>query len=430
MPVDVVLDGPAGRRLRAAARRGPTILGALLVCCGAAAVLPVAVLTVAVVIYTLVWLDFRSHPEKVWPDWFEEIRGDLVPLWLLALATTSVGFLVGLRLLRGNRNLILFLRRFRYDPATSTVTEAVSRLGDFWRFVTLDDDRIKSRGAGDAVEDLVETMSGVTRSFRAAAPTAKKMWRVVMRAALVALGVALCFVLAPGPDWTSRLDRLPPLIDLGHNADGGAALGARLCAAVLLVGIALAALWYTIRVTGRLLLIPVTLLYGGVARGVRDASDAEQLYITQLSHIPIVAQTVELQSHKVFGARLSVLTVASEVWQQTVAAMADICELPLIDISEPTGNVMWEIEELERRFGDRCVFIGAYTRLQDLISHEPDDVTRRLLTFLEGRQVLAYTAGAQGTRRFVRALSSTLDRHARRPLPPHNALPTNAGTSS
>ena len=183
-------------------------------------------------------------------------------------------------------------------------------------------------------------------------------------------------------------------------------------------------------VIGRLLLIPITLVYGGVARGVRDAADAEQLYITQLTHIPIVAQIVEQQSHRVFGARLCVLTVNSSVWQETVSVMAHTCEVPLIDISEPTANVLWEIEELQRRFGDRCVFIGAHSRLQDLICQEPDDVKRRLLTFLDDRQVLAYTAGARGTKRFVRALSSTLDRHVRRPLPNHKALPAAAGPAS
>ena len=326
--------------------------------------------------------------------------------------------------------MVLFLRRFGYQPATSTVSEAVSRLGDFWRVVTLDDDRVKSLGAGDALEDLVETVSGVTRSFRAAAPTAKTLWRVAMRVAVVGLAVALCFVLWPGPDWTNRLDRLRPLIDLGQSPDGGAALGARLCAAVLVAGIALAALWYSLGVSGRLLLIPITLVYGGVARGVRDAADAEQLYITQLTHIPIVAQMVEQQRHRVFGARLCVLTVNSSVRQETVSVMAHTCEVPLIDISEPTANVLWEIEELQRRFGDRCVFIGAHSRLQDLICQEPDDVKRRRLTFLDDRQVLAYTAGARGTKRFVRALSSTLDRHVRRPLPNHKALPAAAGPAS
>jgi hypothetical protein len=34
----------------------------------------------------------------------------------------------------------------------------------------------------------------------------------------------------------------------------------------------------------------------------------------------------------------------------------------LIDVSEPTGNLMWEIEELTRRSQTRCVFICRHDR--------------------------------------------------------------------
>ena len=81
--------------------------------------------------------------------------------------------------------------------------------------------------------------------------------------------------------------------------------------------------------------------------------------------------------------------------------MADVCAIPLIDISEPTENVLWEVEELVRRFGDRCVFIGAYGRLQELTAHESDELMQRLSTFLDGRQVLGYTSDAPGRKRFV-----------------------------
>ena len=118
-----------------------------------------------------------------------------------------------------------------------------------------------------------------------------------------------------------------------------------------------------------------------------------------------------------FGARLAVLTVSSAIWQETVTGIADLCAIPLIDISEPTENVLWEVEELVRRFGDRCVFIGSYDRLQELTTREPDHLMERLSTFLEGRQVLGYQSDAGGRERFVRALGSTLERHIRRPLP-------------
>ena len=99
------------------------------------------------------------HPEKVWPEWFEEIRGDLVPVWLLTLLVAVGGVYLGLRFVRGNRHLLLFLRRFGFSPATQTVTEATTQLGDFWRVVTLDDDSIESLGSGEAVEGLVDVVT-------------------------------------------------------------------------------------------------------------------------------------------------------------------------------------------------------------------------------------------------------------------------------
>ena len=203
MPVEMVWDGPPGRRLRAAWRRLPTVLGAVLTCLAAAAVLPLIALTIAVGIYLFVWIDWLDHPEKEWPEWFEKIRGSLVPLWLVALAIAVVGCAVGLRLLRANRKLILFLRRFGYRPATHAVTEATSHLGDFWRVVTLDDDKIEPLAAGGGVESLVDTVSDAKRAYQAAAPVVTKVWKIVMWAAATTLVVALVFVVSPGPDWTA-----------------------------------------------------------------------------------------------------------------------------------------------------------------------------------------------------------------------------------
>jgi hypothetical protein len=416
MRVEVVVDGPRGRSLRAAWRRAPTLAGALLVCLGAVAALAAMALTIAVAIYAAVWVDSRDDPDHAWPDWFEGYRGILVQAWLLALILTAVGALVGLRLVRENRNLILFLRRFGYRPATQTVTEATGRLGDFWRVVTLDDDDVESLGPGEGVEGLVAAVGTVKRSYRAAAPVVGRAWKVIMRLAAAGLALALILVLYPGPDWTARGDRLTALVELDRGPDDRAALGARIAALALAVGVALLAVWLVAMVAGWVLSIPVRLVYGGVARGVTAAADADELHIVEQQHIDVVRRIVEEQRQRVFGPRLTVLTVNSAVWRETVLGMADICAVPLIDVSEPTENVLWEVEELIGRFGDRCVFIGDHDRLQGLIAREPDAVTQRLAGLLDGRQVLAYTPGAKGTRRFVRALGSTLERHVRRPL--------------
>ncbi len=181
----------------------PTVLGALLVCVGALLVLPLIVLTISVVIYLIVWSDFNNHPEKVWPAWFDRIRGDLVPLWLSALTVVLFGVIVGLKLLRSNRNVILFLRRFGYRPATNAITRATLRVGDFWRVVTLDDDKIESLGAGDDVEQLVDIVGRVKQKFQRTRPVVVKVWTITMKTSLTVLGFAIAVLLIPGPEFGS-----------------------------------------------------------------------------------------------------------------------------------------------------------------------------------------------------------------------------------
>ena len=284
--------------------------------------------------------------------------------------------------------------------------------------VTLDDDRIESLGSGEVVEDLVEVVSGVKRSYRNARPMVTKGWMLVMRGAAAVLAISLVFVARPGPDWEARLDRLEVLVDVDQDPDSGWMLAARIAAVVLIAGIAMAVLWAAVVVViGWVLSLPIRLVYGGVSRGVTEAAALDELHIVEVEQIATVGEIVRRQSRTVFGARLAVLTVSSAIWQETVTGIAELCAIPLIDISEPTENVLWEVEELVRRFGDRCVFIGAYDRLQELTTREPDHLMERLSTFLEGRQVLGYQSDAGSRERFVRALGSTLERHIRRPLP-------------
>jgi hypothetical protein len=73
--------------------------------------------------------------------------------------------------------------------------------------------------------------------------------------------------------------------------------------------------------------------------------------------------------------------------------------------------VLWEIEQLTQRFGDRCVLIGHYDRVSALAT--PTDralttVEQRLAQLLKGREVLAYTADPAGQRRFAKALRGLL----------------------
>lgn len=68
--------------------------------------------------------------------------------WLIAALGSVLCAVVGVRLVRGNRRLVLFLRRFGHSQATAALTYAATTIGRSWRLVTLDDAQIAPIGAG------------------------------------------------------------------------------------------------------------------------------------------------------------------------------------------------------------------------------------------------------------------------------------------
>ena len=149
------------------------------------------------------------------------------------------------------------------------------------------------------------------------------------------------------------------------------------------------------------------------AESVQEAERSKALAVTSVGEIQQAARDIARRSRKVFGPRLVVLRVASPVWQQAVKELASLSSLPLIDISEPTENVLWELQELTKRFGERCVIVGHHEQLVALAAVPSGDlgvarVERRLADLLDGREVLAYTTDRQGLKRFARALRGLL----------------------
>ena len=126
-----------------------------------------------------------------------------------------------------------------------------------------------------------------------------------------------------------------------------------------------------------------------------------------------MANALAAESRKIFAPRLVVLRVASEVWQQTVMRLASAGSLTIIDVSEPTENLLWEIQALTERFGPRCVFVGQSDRVAGLTGSSETvpprgPINERLLRLLDGREVLAYMTNRRGMRRFARALRARL----------------------
>jgi hypothetical protein len=83
----------------------------------------------------------------------------------------------------------------------------------------------------------------------------------------------------------------------------------------------------------------------------------------------------------------------------------------MIDVSEPSENLLWEIDELSDGSGRKCVFIGQYDRVLPLASRSPPSgpFGARLSALLDGEEVLAYTTDRRGARRFARALKARLE---------------------
>ena len=118
------------------------------------------------------------------------------------------------------------------------------------------------------------------------------------------------------------------------------------------------------------------------------------------------------------------LKVPTPIWQETVTGFAAESAIALIDVSEPTENVLWEIEHLTRTLGQRCVFVGQYERVGGLSRPAPaTSTTGRLQQLLDGRQILAYTTDAAGTRRFTKALRATFERASGNRSGPRSAGP-------
>jgi hypothetical protein len=129
----------------------------------------------------------------------------------------------------------------------------------------------------------------------------------------------------------------------------------------------------------------------------------------------VVAGHVRL-SRKLFSPRFVVLRVDSAVWQRTVNGVASVDDVPLIDVSDPSGNVIWGIEQPRARFGPRCVFVGEYPRVAHLAASAPARSTSPWIErLLDGSTVLACTTDKAGSERYTVSLRPMIDRSVHLP---------------
>jgi len=425
MAVRVVLDCPhpyLGPRLLELFRAA---VGAVLAVIGTIAwllIIPLSVVAIA-------WL----RGEDVNID-LGDGRSLTAQMWLAAWAVTAACILLrfrgrGLRLVRGARTSVLFLRRFGFTDATRAVTFAVTKtVGRTWRLVTLDDEQTAALGIPAASKWFF--FGGHALMRLVLAPF--QIFRFYPLALAIVIGVIVVDVgraaLWPSPGHTVEtaatryfeileilLSRRLPLEAVRPNLPGVFALF------LVVMG------WPLVLLPAVATAVPPWVWLGALAffvyvgfsiDVVRSADKARTREVKHEAAIYQAVSAVGEASQRLLAPRLFVLRVDSSIWHETVSRFARTASVALIDVSEPSANLLWEVEELTLRTKTPCVFIGEYDRVAPLAD---DDVRSnaelsfpQLALLLAEHEVLAYTTDRAGQRRFARALRGKLQQVTRR----------------
>jgi hypothetical protein len=414
--VRIVFDHPGRQLSNDIGRWIGRLTGSVLVVVGLTATvvaIPAGLVTLADVINT-----FQSPPEQLFEPTFPLRHVEAAFVAALVIAITGVKY--GRRLFRGRRGIVLFLRRFGYDGSMQVVTYAVvETIGVAWRLVTLDDDEIAPLGVDTASKVVFGTGERIVR-------LAQNGYRVVMIVFPAAIwgicGVVALQVLMVWPDWRRLLtdgtvDRYTAIYaTLMEGRIPSAYFDASLPGAFAILGTAVA-----LGLAG-LLIIMVTLLAmfpligfvmfaASAAEALRKAEQEKTATISNASDVAYTASELSRRGSQTFAPRLVVVRVASSIWHQTVSALASVAVATIVDLSEPTENLMWEISELVRLGGhDRCIFIIDHGRLDDAGNFRDGGAgfAANLKILVGDCDVLAYRTDRAGMRRFARALYGRL----------------------
>jgi hypothetical protein len=371
MAVSVVYEGPRRPAFSGLGRGVAVLLGCLL--------LIIALLALALAALVVPVLVFGGGPDS------SDDAQDTALTAGASLVVALVCLPLAIRLLRGKRRLVLFLRRFGFADATSTVTFAAANvIGRSWRLVTLDDERIQPLGGSRGPRRVL----GITM--------------FVLLAAL-ALGAYWYLNDGPGRVFESAADST----DSGGEGGLGEAIGEAIAAAIVavLVLIVIFALAAVVGVSSLFSLFS----YAAARRGER----AKSALIRTESDVATQGRKVDRRSGRIFAPRLTVVRVADPVWQAAVREFAERSDAVIVDVSVASDNLLWELRTLLPILGDRCVLVGRYDLLTTTTPDGKIIFNPALGRELDGRTVLGYGTSRQDVRRFARALERFLAATAR-----------------
>lgn len=308
--------------------------------------------------------------------------------WLWVAGLSVAGYVVlrlGLRMLRGRRQSALFLRRFGFSDATRVLSGAVSRgLGRRWRLITLDDLQVVPVGVGGRGRTLV------------------RFGPWILGAAVIAV---LVWVVPPWFDAQFESAVSEAVDEAADSAEDPISAVFGVAITALVVGVVVGTLLLFVTLAPIALAAALALFGFGAGYAVRRAEGRRAVHVNRAGQVDRVVKRVERATNRIYSPRLTVVRCAHDVWQAVVRRFADLTDVTLIDVSDVSTGLLWELTELGPTLAGSWVLVGRRDRLDALLV-DPSPNAERLRTLLDGQTVLAYRLEA--TKRFEEALSARL----------------------
>jgi hypothetical protein len=342
------LSGPA--RQHRVRRVFGYIFGVVFLIASYAALVP-ALLLVAVIFVT--WASGTDVS-------FDNVDATIIAVFAGSIVASIVLLRIGVRMIRGRRHLVLFLRKFGFTKATEALSVAISEgVGRRWRLITLDDHDVAPMGVGGRSRWTV------------------RLLRLLLVALTVAAGVAAARALSP-----EAYDRMVEEAKANAESDAASQFGASLGA---IIGAAFLMMFWSFIIAlvavGGVLLTTAT-------RSARQAEQAKAVVVKRPEEIESVAHSLRKQTKKVLAPRIIVARVSDAIWQPFVRRMATTSDVVLVDISSPTKNLVWEVRTLVTDHA-RWLPVGDVDRLAQLAS-DPSDTAVELRGLLGDGAVIGY----------------------------------------
>jgi hypothetical protein len=388
-------------------RRGSVALIRAVRSFGFVLVLSATLASVPLLWFTVQWVTEHVHLDKPLWKWPHSIKVHGFAIWASSLGLTAM-WPIGVWMCRYRRRPVLYLRRFGDTDSTGLVSDAVFEIGSSYRMITLDDQSVAPIGHRRRTTFTARVLFALGRGYLHLVGTGNETIGKAIKFFAWCLGISLAilFFTSDG-SFGQRISQ--SVSQHGWFHDVFDAFGIITGILIIIIFARLAGF------AAGLATLPASFIVGMAGMQVLETEKwLQKLSVNSAKDLRNGMALIKRYSGRALTVRFSVLKVDSFLWKQTVRAVMEECGLALLDISDITANMLWEIEELESH-STAVVLVGAADKVDDVLYRPTDDFSLMMAReLLDGRRVLTYTTDPAGRRTFVRELRASFDSLPRR----------------